>query len=109
MIGRHTRNLILGAAMLALPMLAACQPASSFKADEAVVDIFIASDGAIRWNGEPVKLAEVERRFRMEAARDPQPEIHVRADVRARYGDVSALMAVGQREGLAKLGVVGGN
>jgi biopolymer transport protein ExbD len=108
MTGRHTRNLFLGAAMLALPVLAACQPVSSFKADEAVVDISIASDGALRWNGEQVKLPEVQRRLRMEAARDPQPEIHVTPDIRSRYRDVAAIMAMVQREGLTNLGVVGG-
>jgi biopolymer transport protein ExbD len=95
--------------MLALIMLAASQPASTFKANEALVDISIAADGAIRWNGEQVKLPEVQRRLRMEAARNPQPEIHVKADTLARYGDVSAVMALVQREGLTKLGVIGGN
>ena len=95
-------------AALYLVFFAACQPASSFEADEPVVELLVAADGAISWNAEKVSLKEAERRLRLEAARNPQPAIRVIPDRHARFHDVSELMAMVQQAGLTKLGVVGG-
>ena len=41
-------------------------------------------DGAIIWNGTQVQLSQLENYFRVEAAKNPQPELHVRPDRRDR-------------------------
>ena len=92
-------------AALSLVLLAACQP--SFKANEAFVDITIAADGALTWNGEKVSFEEAKRRLRLEGARDPQPQIRIIPDSRARFENVMRVMGAAQRYGLTDFGVVG--
>jgi biopolymer transport protein ExbD len=64
-------------------------------------------DGAIIWNGNLVKLEELEGYFRSEAARNPQPELHVRPDRRADYDTVAKVLALAQRNGMQRIGFVG--
>jgi biopolymer transport protein ExbD len=73
-----------------------------------VVRILVDFDGVVSWNGEAVTHDEWERRMAAEARRDPQPEIHVEPHKLAKYGYVASVMASAQREGLTKLGVIGG-
>jgi biopolymer transport protein ExbD len=73
-----------------------------------VVQIAIAGDGAIRWDGESVGDRQALEARILEAAREsPQPEVHVRADGGARYEVVAMVMASSQRLGLTKIGVTG--
>jgi biopolymer transport protein ExbD len=73
-----------------------------------VVQIAIAADGTLRWDGESVSdRAGLESKI-MDAAREsPQPEVHIRADGSARYEVVAMVMASSQRLGLTKIGVTG--
>jgi biopolymer transport protein ExbD len=73
-----------------------------------VVQIDVAADGAVRWNGEIVadRMA-LERRMREVAAQADQPELHLRADRLASYRDVAAVMAAAEREGAKRIGLVG--
>lgn len=62
----------------------------------------------LTWNGEPVPdRAALETRLREAAQLSPQPEIHVRADPKAKYDAVAAVLTASQRLGLQKIGVVG--
>ena len=73
-----------------------------------VVQIAIAADGAIRWDGERVAdRTELESRISEAARETPQPEVHVRSDGKARYEVVATVMASSQRLGLTKIGVTG--
>src|SRR5580704_7522384 len=55
-----------------------------------VIDLEIDSDGTVVWNGTPVTgMDQLEGYFHNEAAKDPQPEIHLRPDRRAKYGVVA--------------------
>ena len=58
-----------------------------------ILSIEIDFDGTIIWNGSPVALSSLDSFFRQEAAKDPQPEIHLRPDRRARYDTVINVMA----------------
>ena len=49
-----------------------------------VIDLEVDFDGTIVWNGTVVSLGQLETYFRDEAVKDPQPEIHLRPDRRAR-------------------------
>jgi biopolymer transport protein ExbD len=72
------------------------------------ISIAVDFDGALSWNGAPVAIADLDRRFAAEAHRTTQPEVHIAPHRLAHYGEVAHVMAVAQREGLKKLGVVGG-
>ncbi|WP_116811432.1 ExbD/TolR family protein [Steroidobacter cummioxidans] len=64
-------------------------------------------DGTVLWDGNVVTLDELEGYFRAEAARRPQPELHVRPDRRAAYDTVAKVLAIAQRNGMQRIGFVG--
>jgi len=64
-------------------------------------------DGTIVWNGTTVQLSALEGYFRVEAAKNPQPELHVRPDRRANYDTVAKVLALAQRNGMQRIGFVG--
>jgi biopolymer transport protein ExbD len=73
-----------------------------------VVTIDVDFDGTIFWNGDLVPdKAALEARLIEAAARPVQPEVHLRPNKLAEYKDVAAVMAVAQRLGVTKLGLVG--
>ena len=70
-----------------------------------IISIEIDFDGTIIWNGSPVSdIATLDSYFRQEAKKDPQPEIHLRPDRRARYDIVANVMASAQRARMPKMG-----
>lgn len=72
------------------------------------IRIMISYNGVINWMGEDVNRAELDRRLKVEASRGNQPEVHIEPDREAQYGVVAHVMAAVQRNGLKKMGVVGG-
>lgn len=64
-------------------------------------------DGTVVWNGTLVQLDQLESYFRVEAAKEPQPELHVRPDRRADYDTVAKVLALAQRNGMQRIGFVG--
>jgi biopolymer transport protein ExbD len=71
----------------------------------AVIDLDIEFDGTVVWNGAPVgSMQQLESYFRAEARRDPQPEIHLRADRRVKYDFVAKVLASAQRNRIRKMG-----
>lgn len=72
------------------------------------IRIMIGFDGGITWMGEPVNRNELDRRLKVEAARAQQAEVHIEPDREAQYGVVAHVMAAAQRNGMKKMGVVGG-
>jgi biopolymer transport protein ExbD len=72
-----------------------------------VIDIEIDFDGTIIWNGTPVSGVDaVEGFFRSESQKDPQPELHLRPDKRAKYDVVARVLASAQRNRMKKIGFV---
>ncbi len=70
-----------------------------------VIDLEIDSDGTVVWNGTAVTgMEQLEGYFHNEAAKDPQPEIHLRPDRRAKYGIVAQVLAAAQRNRMVKIG-----
>lgn len=73
-----------------------------------VVRIDIDGQSVVRWDGAVMEnRADLEARLSDASQRVPQPELHIRADARAKYEAVAAVMANAQRLGLNKLGIVG--
>ncbi|MFO7276434.1 MAG: biopolymer transporter ExbD [Pseudomonadota bacterium] len=72
-----------------------------------VIDLEIDFDGTVVWNGTVVpSLQTLEAYFRTEASKDPQPEIHLRPDRRAKYDAVAKVLAAAQRNHMRKIGFV---
>ena len=73
-----------------------------------VINLEIDFDGTVLWNGNPVSdLDTLDSYFRTEAAKDPQPEVHIRPSKRVDYDTVAKVLAGAQRSGLLKIGFVG--
>lgn len=70
------------------------------------VTLSVSADGAIHWNELPADANTLEARLRAAAARQPQPEIHIRGDRHVDYEHVVKVMATAQRAGILKLGFV---
>jgi biopolymer transport protein ExbD len=71
-----------------------------------IIDLDVDFDGTIAWNGQVMDLATLDRTFRPESIKDPQPEIHLRPDRRAKYGVVAQVLATAQRNRMTKIGFV---
>src|ERR1700689_3353703 len=62
-----------------------------------VINLEIDGDGTVVWNGNPVTgIPQLEGYFASETVKDPQPEIHLRPDRRARYDVVAKVLAAAQ-------------
>jgi len=72
-----------------------------------VIDIEVDFDGTVVWNGTVVQnVSQLEGYFREEATKEPQPEIHLRPDRRAKYDYVAKVLAAAQRNRMKKIGFV---
>ena len=72
-----------------------------------VIDIEIDYDGLILWNGQAVNgIGTLDGFFKQEADLEPQAEIHMRPDRRAKYDVVANVLASAQRHHMVKIGFV---
>jgi len=74
--------------------------------EREVIDLSIDFDGTLLWNGKPVSRAEMQSYIRDNAAKTPQPEVHISVDKFARYEIVAQTLAELQKLGLKGLGFV---
>jgi biopolymer transport protein ExbD len=70
------------------------------------VRLSVAADGKYFWNGAPVADEELVSLLQAEAAKTPQPDLHIRGDKEVRYERVAQAMAAAQRAGVRKIGFV---
>ncbi len=70
------------------------------------INLSVTNDGIIHWNETTVTSDELDQRLQLEAAKQPQPEIHIRGDRKVDYEHVLKVMASVQRAGILKLGFV---
>jgi biopolymer transport protein ExbD len=70
------------------------------------IEFGIREDGSLFWSGEHVRLDQLTARFAAEAARQPQPELHIRADRHVHYEKVAQVMALAAKAGLVRIGFV---
>jgi biopolymer transport protein ExbD len=66
----------------------------------------VTADGGYYWNGQRIDDAELKPRLAAEAARDPQPELHIRGDKAARYERIAQAMSAARAAGVRKIGFV---
>lgn len=70
------------------------------------IDLSVTADGKLHWNESDISAEELGQRLAAEAAKQPQPEIHIRGDRKVAYEEVIKVMAAVQRAGILKLGFV---
>ena len=97
-----TAPLLTQAVKLELPK-ANAQP-NIVKADK--VEFAIDAAGQRFWNGEPVDRTEAAKRFIEEGKKQPQPEIHLKADQSVAYRSVAQTLADATKAGLTKVGFI---
>ncbi len=73
-----------------------------------VIDLVVDFDGTLLWNNQPVPNGEtLVSYFEEAAAKDPQPELHLRPNKLAKYDVVAKVLATAQRKGIKNIGIVG--
>jgi biopolymer transport protein ExbD len=70
------------------------------------IRLSVTADGSYHWNGQPVSESDLATRLQAEAAKEPQPDLHIRGDKEVRYERVAQAMAAAQRAGVRKIGFV---
>ena len=73
------------------------------------VQLVLAADGALSWQGEALAgAAELDRRLAQLAALPAPPLLQLMPHPKVAYRHVAAVLAAARRQGVHKLGVVGG-
>src|SRR6218665_22863 len=70
------------------------------------VRLSVSANGDYYWNESQITPEELLSRLQTEAAKEPQPDLHIRGDKAVRYEDVAQALAAAQRAGLRKIGFV---
>ena len=64
-------------------------------------------DGDVFWNMQRVPDIEtLVERLKLEAVKEPQPEVHIRGDLASRYESIGRVVVACQRAGIAKVGFI---
>jgi biopolymer transport protein ExbD len=71
-----------------------------------IVNLGIDFDGTLSWNGVPLDRKTMQSYISSDAAKDPQPEVHITVDKFAHYEIVAQTLADLQSRGLKKIGFV---
>lgn len=70
------------------------------------IRLSVDADGGYWWNESRIEESALASLLKVEAAREPQPELHIRGDKAVRYERVALAMAAAQRAGLKKIGFI---
>jgi biopolymer transport protein ExbD len=70
------------------------------------VEFAIDAAGLLYWNGEVVSREDASKRFEAEGKKQPQPEVHLRADQSVAYRYVAQTLADASKAGLTKVGFI---
>ncbi|RZL61548.1 MAG: biopolymer transporter ExbD [Variovorax sp.] len=66
----------------------------------------VTADGTYHWNEQQIGDAELPARLAAEAAKEPQPELHIRGDKAVRYERVAKAMSAAREAGVRKIGFI---
>ena len=64
------------------------------------------AQGHYFWNSNPIDDASLPGLLQAQAAKDPQPDLHIRGDKAVRYERVAQAMAAAQQAGVKKIGFI---
>jgi biopolymer transport protein ExbD len=84
-------------------------PRASSRPEDAkpeTVRLSVDAQGAYYWNESRVDERDLERMLKEAAAKNPQPELHIRGDKAVRYERVAQALSEAQRAGLRKIGFI---
>ena len=70
------------------------------------VRVSIDAQGKVWWDGEAIGPEALDLRFAEQAARQPAPELQIRADRSTPYEHVAKVMSAAARNGLTRIGFV---
>ena len=70
------------------------------------VRLTVDADGKYHWNEFAITDEDLVRQLEAEAAKEPQPDLHIRGDKNVRYERVAQAMAAAQKAGVRKIGFV---
>jgi biopolymer transport protein ExbD len=69
--------------------------------------IAVNRDGDVHWGMERLPDSEtLVSRLKLEAVKDPQPEVHIRGDLEVRYESIGRVIVACQRAGILKVGFI---
>ena len=66
----------------------------------------VTADGSYYWNEQKIDDSELPNRLAAEAAKEPQPELHIRGDKAVRYERVAKAMSEAREAGVRKIGFI---
>ena len=66
----------------------------------------VTADGSYYWNEQKIDDSELPNRLAAEAAKEPQPELHIRGDKAVRYERVAKAMSQAREAGVRKIGFI---
>jgi biopolymer transport protein ExbD len=72
----------------------------------STITIALKYSGETFWNDEPIARDAIDRQLRIEARRQPQPAVQLRADKQTEYRDVVVMMAAAKNAGMKKVGLI---
>ena len=73
-----------------------------------IVRIDIDARNVVHWNDKTLAdRAELDTLLQLASQQQPQPEVHIKPQGKAKYEAVAGVLASAQRNGLTKLGIVG--
>jgi biopolymer transport protein ExbD len=70
------------------------------------VRLSVDAQGTYFWNENRIDDQDLPRMLKAEAAKEPQPELHIRGDKEVRYERVAQVMSAAQQSGLRKIGFI---
>ncbi|WP_394788121.1 ExbD/TolR family protein [Rhodoferax sp.] len=70
------------------------------------IRLSVDAEGKYFWNENQVADADLVPMLQAEAAKEPQPELHIRGDKNVRYERVAQAMAAAQQTGIKKIGFI---
>jgi biopolymer transport protein ExbD len=78
--------------------------ATETKPENIVIEV--SKDGKTYWNNQLIRFDGLLTRIQQVAVLVPQPEVHIRADIDARYEFVGRVVATASRGGIMKVGFI---
>lgn len=70
------------------------------------IGLSVDADGTYFWDNEAIEDDQLAVRLTAAAAKEPQPELHIRGDKLVRYERVAQVMATAQLSGIRKIGFI---
>ena len=70
------------------------------------ITLAVTEKGDIFWNDDPIIMSVLESRLAVEAQKQPQPRVNIRADKTTKYRTIAGVVKTAKEVGIAKVGFV---